>query len=106
MTYLEFEGRAQNKVTKRCPIPVEIVPDFEFTLHVDPDDPTSYDDKVILEGVDSDYEQIKTVADDKIPGDGMLTVAFTECIKGNSYSLILDDGNEKHIIVEETVYGG
>jgi len=103
---LEFEGIAKSKASGRCPVVIELLHEFEFTLFIDPEDPASCDDKVILKGIDSDYEQIKTVADDKIPGDGMLIVGFIGCKKGDSYRLIHDDGEDQHIITEETVYGG
>jgi hypothetical protein len=103
---LAFEGIAKSKASVRCEIAVESTAEFEFTLYIAPEDPTTYDDKVVLKGIDSDYEQTRTITDDKVAGDGMLTVAFTDVKKGEKYTLIHNDGQEEHIIIEETVYNG
>ncbi|HEX2957471.1 MAG TPA: hypothetical protein VHO70_11610 [Chitinispirillaceae bacterium] len=103
---LAFEGVAKSKASERCEISVKIIEnECEFTLFVDPDDPESYDDKAILKGIDFDYEQIRTIHDDKIPGDGLFTVSFTGLEKGKKYQLIHDDGQQKHIVLEEYCYG-
>jgi hypothetical protein len=103
---LEFEGIAKSKASERCPVAVEIPQEYEITLYIDPEDPATYDDTVILKGIDSDYEQIKTIADDKVAGDSKLTVGFTGCKKGDRYTLVHDDGQGQHVVIEETVYGG
>ncbi|MBN1600997.1 MAG: hypothetical protein JW915_05265 [Chitinispirillaceae bacterium] len=103
---LAFEGIAKSKASEKCEIRIVASEDeCKFTLYVDPDDPESYDDKAILKGVNFDYEQIKTIADDKVKGDGLFTVRFTGLEKGRKYQLIHDDGQQRHLVLEEYYYG-
>jgi hypothetical protein len=103
---LAFEGIAKSKASERCDIGLNVsTMACEFTLYVDPDDPESFDDKVILRGIDFDYEQAKTIHDDRIKGDGLFTVIFTELEQVKKYQLIHDDGQQKHLVMEEYCYG-
>jgi hypothetical protein len=103
---LAFEGIAKSKASERCDIGLNVsTTECEFTLFVDSDDPESFDDKAILKGIDFEYEQIRTIHDDRIKGDGLFTVLFTELEQGKKYQLIHDDGQQKHVVMEEYCYG-
>ncbi|MFC1705250.1 hypothetical protein ACFL59_00325 [Planctomycetota bacterium] len=69
---------------------------FDAELEIDPDDKTAADDVYTLSSTDDQktYCQKKTIRDDKVPGDGSLTLTYTDLNPDLSYSLLVDPGAE------------
>ncbi|MBN1601101.1 MAG: hypothetical protein JW915_05805, partial [Chitinispirillaceae bacterium] len=91
---LAFEGIAKSKASVRCEIPVVLKEGFKVRLHIDPSAPESADDTYVLFSDDDSQRIIKTVKDDKVPGDNCIDLEFTDIKKDKKYSLVVDPGED------------
>ncbi len=82
---LEIEARGKNQLA------VTLFDDrYHVVFHADPSAAGSLDDRFILSSVGAGagrYRQEKTVRDDKVPGDALTTLQFTELLPGLDYTL-------------------
>ncbi|MFC1705801.1 hypothetical protein ACFL59_03150 [Planctomycetota bacterium] len=81
---------------------------LEAELEIDPDDEKAGDDVYTLFSTDADktYSQHKTIRDDTIPDDGMLTLRYTDLNPELRYTLLVDlgDDGEPYHLFEEVSY--
>jgi hypothetical protein len=75
-------------------MPCDGLPDFIVHLHINPEDPQARDDHYRLLNEDGSVHQDRTVCNDAEPGDGILTLRFTDLLPGRKYSLEIDLGAE------------
>jgi hypothetical protein len=76
-------------------------------LEIDPNDSLAIDDKYILYSTDEEktYYQELTIKDDKIDGDGKITLEYDGLRENLCYSLKIDLGQEKsYYLFEEIPY--
>lgn len=83
---------------------------LRIQLDFDPEDPETYDDKIILLGGDDPdkpvYEQTKTIEDDAEKGDDVLDLVYTGLDPALSYWLRVDPGAEgdPYFVFENIAY--
>lgn len=67
---------------------------FCINLEIDPNDSASYDDKYTLYSTDEgqSYNQVRTIKDDKVPGDKRITLEYSDIIEELNYTLEIDPG--------------
>lgn len=63
-------------------------------LGIDPEAAGSRDDRFTLRSADGAYEQVKTVRDDRVPGDGYTDLEFTGVDPAGRYALEVDPGSD------------
>jgi hypothetical protein len=69
--------------------------ELHFDLALNSSAPGLEDDVFVLAGEDGASRRVRTVKDDKVPGDTMLTLVFPEVIVGKTYTLAqVHDGEE------------
>jgi hypothetical protein len=72
---------------------------FFVELDLDPNDPASHDEKVVLRADDGSFAAVQTVRDDLSPGDEKTQLHFTGLRPDTTYSLFIDHGDGKEYAV-------
>jgi hypothetical protein len=67
---------------------------FWVDLPLDTRDVATLDDRFVLSSDDGAYKVARTIKDDRVRGDGMLTLEFPALKKGLTYALTHEPGGE------------
>ncbi|MBI2900818.1 MAG: hypothetical protein HYY17_11595 [Planctomycetes bacterium] len=87
--------------TERRPV------DLWVRLDVDPNDASNRSDKFVVLASDGSYRQVKTVKDDKVPGDRYVDLQYTGLYEDLSYTLQVEEpGAAPYRVFENVPYSG
>jgi hypothetical protein len=105
ITYEHLQAPYGIKAGSTCQI---VLKKTRVDIEIDPNESETADDTFTLFSTDvpSSYTAKKTVKDDKVPGDAMISLAFYSLPESLNYSMEVDPGKEgeKYLLFENVPF--